>query len=178
GTGTQAGSAIIKGVIDGNALFNTAGLDSGRVVATGTLAMRSGPRNSTFVQVAGGALEAPAPGHEFDLGFELQPRLWGPHAFVGTRSFRATIEHRYFALPSVLDLVGIGIGAFFDYGGAWYAEQDVRLGGNTGLSLLFGSPLGSSAQLGHISAGYRFGGGLADTDARRWVVTAGSGIVF
>jgi len=178
GSGAQFGRAILKGVVDANALFNGAGLDTGRVVATGTLGVRSGARNATFVQVAGGVLEGPAPGQEFDLGFELQPRLWGPHAFVGTRSFRATIEHRYFAFPSLLNLIGIGFGAFVDYGGAWYADQDARLGGNTGVALFFGSPLGSFAQVGHVSAGYRFGGGLSGTGEQRWVITLGSGIVF
>lgn len=177
-SGVPLGRGVLKGVIDGNGLFNSAGLDSGRVVATGTFGISSGDRNATFLQVAGGALEGPAPGQEFDLGFELQPRLWGPHAFVGTRSFRATIEHRYFAFPSLLDIVGIGFGAFVDYGGAWFPDQDSRLGGNTGVALFFGSPLGSFAQVGHISAGYRFGGGISDTDDKRWVVTLGSGIIF
>ncbi len=178
GSGTRVGRAILKGVIDGSALFNSAGLDSGLVVATATAAIRQSEHNTTFFQASGGLQESPRPGREFDLGFERLPRLWGAHAFVGTRTFRATVEHRYFALDNILDLVGLGFGGFIDYGGAWYPDQESRLGGNTGVSVFIGSPLGSFAQVSNVSFGYRFGGGIAETGDSRWVLSLGASIVF
>lgn len=178
GSGVRAGPAILKGSVDANALWNAAGLDSGRVTASGTVALRAADRHTTFLQVSGGVLDRPPPGGEFDLGFEILPRLWGPHAFVGTRSLRATLEHRIFVWDNILNLVGAGFAAFVDYGGAWYAGQDTRFGGNAGLSLFFGSPLGSLAQIVHLSGGYRFGGGIEGSDSSRWAVSLGSGIIF
>ena len=176
--GLRAGPAIIKGVIDGNALFNSAGLDSGTVVATGTVALRVAERHATFLQVSAGAREDPPPGAEFDLGFQVMPRLWGPHAFVGDRTLRMTLEHRFFAIDGILDLLGVGLGAFADYGGAWYEDQDRRMGGNVGLSMFFGAPLTGLAQINHLSGGYRFGGGIEDSGRSGWALTFGTGIVF
>ena len=68
----------------------------------------------------------PKPGDEFDLGFENAPRGWAAHSFVGDKAWWAQIEHRYFAVDKFLNLVGIGFGAFFDYGGAWYDDQSAR----------------------------------------------------
>lgn len=178
GSGVRAGPAILKASLDADALWNSAGLDSGRVTASGTIAVRSAERQTTFLQVSGGVLERPPPGGEFDLGFEILPRLWGPHAFVGTRSLRGTLEHRVFVWDNILNLVGAGFAAFVDYGGAWYEGQDARFGGNAGLSLFFGSPLGSLAQIVHLSGGYRFGGGIEDSESSRWAVSLGSGIIF
>lgn len=178
GSGVRAGPTLLKALVDANGLFNSGGLDSGRVVATGTIAVRTAKRHATFFQVSGGAMESPPPGGEFDLGFEVLPRLWGPHAFVGTRSVRFTFEHRFFAFDNIRDLIGLGVAAFADYGGAWFEDQDARLGGNVGLSFFFGSPLSSLAQVNHISGGYRFGGGIGASGASRWAFTAGSGIIF
>jgi len=178
GSGVRAGPALLKGVVDADALFNSSGLDSGRVVATGTVAVRTAERHATFLQVSGGAMESPPPGGEFDLGFEILPRLWGPHAFVGTRSMRLTFEHRFFALDNIKDLAGVGLATFVDYGGAWFEDQDPRLGGDVGMSVFFGSPLSSLAQVNHISGGYRFGGGIGQSRASRWAFSLGSGIIF
>jgi hypothetical protein len=184
-SGVKTGGLLVKGVIDGNALFNSAGLDSGRVQTIGTAAVQWEKRNSTFVQASGGILDSVRPGQEFDLGFQVMPRLWGPHAFVGTRTWRLTVEHRYYAFDNMLGIMGMGFGAFLDYGGAWYPDERIRpsgvrsssrVGGNTGLSIIFGSNLGSFAQVAHLSAGYRFGGGIAET--KRWAISLGSGIIF
>lgn len=178
GAGARAGGLFLKGRVDASALFDGSAVDSGRVVGIGTAAVKQGPRHATLLRVIGGVQDAPTPGGEFDLGFEVPPRLWGPHAFVGTRTVRGTLEHRFYAWDDLLDLIGLGLAGFVDYGGAWYADQDPRLGGNVGLSLFVGSPLGATAQIAQLSAGYRFGGGLARTEASRWVVSLGSGIVF
>lgn len=177
-SGVRAGPTLLKGSVDANALFNSAGLDSGRVVATGTIAIRTAERHATFLQVSGGVMERPPPGDEFDLGFGVMPRLWEPHAFVGTRSVRATFEHRFFAWDNIGDIIGLGLAGFVDYGGAWYEGQPSRLGGNAGFSMFFGSPLSSFAQVNHVSVGYRFGGGIEDSSLKRWGFSLGSGIIF
>ncbi len=178
GGGTRIGPALLKAGVDLNGLFTRDGLDSGRVVASATAGLKSGERHATFLSVFGGVLDSPPPGGEFDLGFEVLPRLWGPHAFVGTRSIRGTLEHRFYAWDDLLSLVGLGFGAFIDYGGAWYRNQEARLGGDAGFTLFIGSPLGATPQIAHISAGYRFGGGIEESGASRWAVSLGSGIIF
>ena len=178
GSGVQAGPAILKGAIDGQGLFNAAGLDSGYVFASTTAAVRQGARNTTFFNGRAGVKKSPHPGAEFDLGFEVLPRLWGPHAFVGTRTIRMTLEHRSYIYDSVLDLFGLGVGAFVDYGGAWYADQNRPLGGNVGITIFGGSPLSSFAQVTNLNFGYRFGGGIEKTDESRWGFSLGGGIRF
>lgn len=176
--GTQAGDLILKGRVGANALWNAAGLDSGRVSASWTAAVKPAPRHVTFLNVSGGVQENPPPGGEIDLGYRAPPRLWEPHAFTGTRSVSGTLEHRWYVAQEVGSVLGLGAGGFLDYGGAWYRDQDPRYGGNLGLSLFIGSALGSSPQLGQLSIGWRFGDDLARSDADRWVASLQSGLRF
>lgn len=176
--GTQAGGLVLKGRVGANALWNAAGLDSGRVSANWTAAVKPAPRHVTFLNVSGGVQENPPPGGEIDLGYRAPPRLWEPHAFTGTRSVSGTLEHRWYVAQEVGSVLGLGVGGFLDYGGAWYRDQDPRYGGNVGLSLFMGSALGSSPQLGQLSIGWRFGDGLASSDADRWVASLQSGLRF
>ena len=177
-SGTRAGPAILKGILDGAGLFNSAGLDSGYIYGSGTAAVRATDRNTTFLQATGAVAESPRPGSEYDIGFQVLPRLWGPHAFVGTRTFQATLEHRAYLVDNFHNLFGIGVGAFVDYGGAWYPDQETRLGGNVGFTVFGGSPLSSFAQVTNLNVGYRFGGGIAGSETSRWAFSAGGGIRF
>lgn len=177
-SGRRAGSAILKGYVDGGGLFNSAGLDSGYVYGSGTAAVRTTDRNTTFLRAIGGVQESPRPGSEHDIGFQILPRLWGPHAFIGTRTIQATLEHRSYLVDNFVNLTGIGVGAFVDYGGAWYPDQDSRLGGNIGVTVFGGSPLSSFAQVTNLNLGYRFGGGIADSERSRWAFSAGGGLRF
>ena len=77
-------------------------------------------------------MQDPPPGEEFDLGFNVPPRSYQPHAFVGTRSIWGTIEQRWYVWDNVLNLLGVGFAAFADYGGAWYNGQERRWGGAVG----------------------------------------------
>ena len=178
GAGGRTGPLLVKARIDANGLFNSAGLDSGRVVGVATAALQPAPRHVTLLRVIGGVLDNPPPGREFDLGFEVDPRLWGPHAFVGTRTLRGTLEHRIYAWDELLSVIGLGFGAFLDYGGAWYQDQDRRFGGNAGLSMFFGSPASATVKITQLSGGYRFGGGIGGSGESRWVFTFGTGIIF
>ncbi|MCY3698883.1 MAG: hypothetical protein OXH46_04470 [Gemmatimonadetes bacterium] len=177
-SGRRAGPAILKGALDGGGLFNSAGLDSGYVFGTGTAAIRETERNTTFLQASAGIQERPRPGSEHDIGFQVLPRLWGPHAFVGTRTMRATLEHRSYLVDNFYNLFGLGVGAFVDYGGAWYPDQGRRMGGNVGVTVFGGSPLSSFAQVTNLNIGYRFGGGIGDSERSRWAFSAGGGLRF
>ncbi|UCC83207.1 MAG: hypothetical protein JSW46_20020 [Gemmatimonadota bacterium] len=175
----QSGFALPNGFLQStlkaNGLFNDAGLDSGQVVLDVTFGLKPAPRHSTAVYVRGGMQENPAPGNEFDLGFEVPPRSWEPHSFVGTRMVWGTIEHRWFVWDALLDLISLGFAAFIDYGGAWYPDQEKRFGGNIGIGLRQGGALSTAARTGRLDLGYRFGEGITEG---RWVLTFGAGINF
>lgn len=176
--GGAAGPALLRGRLVAGGLLDGGRVDSGRVVASASAALLPAERHVTFLETAGGMQRDPYPGRAFDLGFLSGPRLWPPHAFSGTRMARVTLEHRWYALERLLDVLGLGVGAFLDYGGAWYGGDDARLGGNAGLSLLFGWRLGPAARVGQIAAGYRFGGGIGSGGGERWAVSLGSGVAF
>ena len=173
--GVSTGPVMLRADIVANGLFNSAGLDSGKVVAAVTGAILPGNRHATLLRVQGGILSNPAPGNEFDLGFSVGLRGFEPHSFVGTRAFWGTLEHRWYALPRILDQFGLGIAGYFDFGGAWFADQDSRWGSELGIGLRTSSRLGPNAESGRIDLGYLIGPGIAGS---RLVISAGSSIRF
>ena len=94
---------------------------------------------------------------------------------MGDKAWWAQIEHRYFAVDNFLNLVGIGFGAFFDYGGAWYDDQSSRTGGSIGGGLRLGSALSTVAMTGRIDIVYKIGDNVTGD---RWVFAFGSGFAF
>lgn len=175
GTGARTGPVFLRFDISANALFTSAGVDSGRVVLNVSAAAKPGLRHVVLFGFVGGVLDNPPPGSEFDLGFDRAPRSFDPHSFVGTRAATGTIEYRWYIWDSLLDLFGLGVAGFLDYGGAWYPEQDPRSGGNVGLGLRTGSARASGAQTGRIDFGYRFG---PEVTGSRWVFSLGTGFNF
>lgn len=173
--GMSSGPFLIRAALLANGLFNSAGLDSGRVVGSMTAAVLSGTRHSTLLNVNGGLLESPAPGREFDLGFTTSPRSFEPHAFVGTRALWGTLEHRWYALPRIFDQFGAALAGYFDFGGAWYGDQDARWGAEVGIGLRASSRLSASAESSRIDLGYRLGEGFS---GGRLVLTVGTGFTF
>ncbi|KPJ92323.1 MAG: hypothetical protein AMS18_07665 [Gemmatimonas sp. SG8_17] len=174
-TGVSLGPnfALLEGRANG--LFTSAGLDSGRVWVGFTMAARPFPRNATVLHFEFGAYENTPPGTEFDLGHGAGPRLFGPHAFTGTRAVWGALEHRSFLIDEILGLLGIGLAAFVDYGGAWYPDQPSRLGGNVGAGLRIGATRATGPNVGRIDFGYRFGDG---TEGKRWALSFGQGFTF
>ncbi len=144
--GMTTGPLLLRAAVLANGLFNAGGLDSGRVVASVTGGYLGGDRHATLLHVQGGVLEAPSPGREFDLGFSAPPRSFEPHAFVGTRALWGTLEHRWYALPSIFDQFGAALAGYFDFGGAWYEEQDARWGADFGVGLRTSSRLAAGAE--------------------------------
>ena len=175
GTGVRTGPVFLRFDILANALFTSAGVDSGRVVLNVSAAAKPGLRHAVLFRFVGGVLDNPPPGSEFDLGFDRAPRSFDPHSFVGTRAATGTVEYRWYVWDSLLGLFGLGVAGFLDYGGAWYPEQDPRSGGNVGIGLRTGSARGSGAQTGRIDFGYRFG---PEVTGSRWVFSLGTGFSF
>jgi hypothetical protein len=168
-------NGFVWGSLDANARLTADGVDSSRVVVNVAAGLKEAPRHATVIQIQAGALDNTAPGSEFDLGFSTAPRSWQPHAFVGDREFWISAEHRWFLWDSVLNLFGIGVAGFVDYGGAWYTDQDYRAGGNVGIGLRQGSALATTATMGRIDLGYKIG---QDVTGSRWVFAAGAGFIF
>lgn len=174
-TGIVSGRGWVWTSIEANYLWNAAVQDSGRVIFNVAGGFKMAERHSTAIQVQLGRLWNPAPGNEFDLGFENAPRGWEAHSFVGTRMWWAQIEQRFFAVDKFLNLVGIGFGAFFDYGGAWYDDQSSRSGGSIGAGLRLGSALSTVAMTGRADIVYKIGDNITGD---RWVFAFGSGFAF
>jgi hypothetical protein len=160
----------------GQGLYASGGLDSGRVRVSVTLADQRLPRQTWVLFAEGALMERPKPGDEFDLWLERRgPRLFGAHAFTGTRMAWGTLENRILIEDDYAGLLGVGIAPFVDWGGAWYADQSSRSGGNVGLSLRLGPSRSARAEAGEIAVGYRFGQGWG---SRHWAVAVRKGFVF
>jgi len=54
-------------------------------------------------------------------------------------------------------MVGLGLAPFVDYGGAWFANETSRLGGDAGVALRFGPTRAVRGDAGELAVGYRFG---------------------
>ncbi|HXF95298.1 MAG TPA: hypothetical protein VNI61_04280 [Gemmatimonadales bacterium] len=168
------GFAALRGQASG--VLTASGLDSARVRASLTVADQNLPRQTWVLFLEGGVARGPKPGGEFDPWMEQRgPRLFGAHAFTGTRLLWGTVENRILLADNVWGLVGVGLAPFLDYGGAWYADQRPRLGGNVGLSLRLGPTRSVRAEAGEIAVGVRFGRGWGDGP---WAVAVRKGFVF
>jgi hypothetical protein len=168
-------SAFVRLTVQASGLLTPAGLDSGRVNAGLTLASRMIPRQATVLHVEAGVQKNPYPGTEFDLGHGLGPRAFKPHAFTGTRAIWGIAEHRVFVLDDLLGLLGVGFAGFADYGGAWYADEDPRFGGDVGIGLRIGATRATGPNVGRLDLAYQFGDGVT---GRRWVVSFGQAYEF
>jgi len=153
-----------------------AGLDSGRVEGAVTVASQFLPRQTFIIHAEGGAAENPAPGGEYDLWDSRRgPRLFGAHVFTGTRRAWAMIEDRIVVADDWLGLMGVGVATFVEWGGAWYAADPRRLGGNAGLALRIGPTRSARASTVEIAGGWRFGTGW---DAKRWALAVRTAFRF
>ncbi|MDH5642785.1 MAG: hypothetical protein OEY63_01190, partial [Gemmatimonadota bacterium] len=157
------------------ALFNGAGLDSGRVRGSATIAVQPLTRQATFVHVEAGMQKNVFPGSEFDLGHARGPRGFGPHTFVGDRTVWGTLEHRVFLADNFADLFGIGFAGFVDYGGAWFAGSSRQVGGSIGGGLRLGMSRASARNVARLDLSHLFGDGWTN---KRWVVSFGRGFAF
>ena len=157
-------------------VFTGAGLDSGRVEGALTIASQFLPRQTLILHAEGGAAENPAPGGQYDLWDTRRgPRLFGAHVFTGTRRAWAVLEDRIVVADDWLGLMGVGVATFVEWGGAWYAADPRRLGGNAGLALRIGPTRSARASTVEIAGGWRFGTGW---DAKRWALAVRTAFRF
>jgi hypothetical protein len=187
-SGLSVGRSFAKIQVRASGLFNSAGLDSGQVWAGATIAARILPRHATVFHIEGARRRGTPPGQEYALGHGNGPRAFGPNAFTGDAMVWGSLEHRAFLLDEVFGLLGIGLAAFVDYGGAWFRgpsaasgslavpAEPARLGGNVGLGLRLGATRSTGQNVGRFDVAYRFGDGIRD--GKRWVVSFGRGFAF
>ena len=170
----HGGFAVLRAQAGG--VLTGAGVDSGRVIGSVTVASQNLPRQSLILHLEGGMLRGPKAGDEFDLWRDNKgPRLFGAHAFTATRMMWIALEDRVVVKDEVWGLFGVGLAPFLDYGGAWYPDEPARLGGNVGLALRLGPTRLTITDVGQFALGYRFGKGFS---GRHWAFTAAGNIAY
>jgi hypothetical protein len=167
------GFAVVEGAAQG--LVTSAGVDSGSVQLAGTLAWVPSPVHLAVVHASAGMVRDPLPGSEFDLGLGVGPRAFRQHAFTGDRAFFTTAEYRWGALTDFLNVVDVGIAAFGDYGGAWYAGERRRTGWDVGVGLRLGASRAPDLEANRIDLAYRSGN---DREPAGWVLVVAKGFTF
>ncbi|MFN2326594.1 MAG: BamA/TamA family outer membrane protein, partial [Gemmatimonadales bacterium] len=132
-------------------------------------------KHFAVVHGAIGVQRNPFPGQEFDLGLGLGPRAARAHAFSGDRAFFTTAEYRYSVADEVLRLTGLGVAAFVDYGGAWYAGSPRRTGVHAGIGLRLASSRSPGVEALRIDVARRFRG---PGEPGSWALVIGKGFPF
>ncbi|HXG95589.1 MAG TPA: hypothetical protein VNJ06_00600 [Gemmatimonadales bacterium] len=172
----------------GFALLNLAanGLDTTRTLGQLTVVSQNIPGHTLIVHAEGGVVTHPKPGREFDpWNLQRGPRLFGAHAFTGTRTTWFVFEDRVLVADGILGLMAVGVAPFLDYGGAWYADEPARQGepareparqfGDAGLALRLGPTRAVRGDVAEMAFGYRFGQGMP---GKRWAFTVRKGFSF
>lgn len=157
-----------------NALHTDRG-DSSTTLLGGTAGWVVGTRHVLVAHAEAGWKEGVAPGEEFDLGLGFGPRAFGSHAFTGDRQYFAIGEYRYTLNPDLWGLVGLGLAAFADHGGAWYQGDTHRTGTDLGLGLRIGPSRATSLSVVRVDVARRF---ATDRQGAGWVLVVGKGFPF
>jgi len=173
GAAFPGGFLILDAIADG--LYASAGLDSGGVVLSGTLAWRSDSNSLLTLHADGGWLRNPAPGEEFDIGLRNGPRAFGIHSFTGDQAFFTTAEYRRLVVPRVAGLFAVGLAGFVDYGGAWWRDEPRRTGTDVGVGLRLGFLRAPIGDLARIDVAWRFAN---DAKSDGVVLAIGKGFAF
>ena len=173
----RGGFAVVRAGGHGVFAGGGGGLDSGRVGARLTVGSQNLPRQSLVLHVEAAAAHNPAPGDEYDFWTDRRsgPRLFGAHAFTGTRLVWVTLEDRILIDRAFYGLFGIGVAPFIDWGGIWYPGDARRTGGNVGVALRLGPTRAVTGDPAEIAVGVRFGAGF---DGNPWALTIRRAIRF
>jgi hypothetical protein len=158
-----------------NGLVTGAGVDSGSVVLKGNLVVQPNTKNAIIVGGFVGRQKNPVPGRQFDLGLVYGLRAYPLHAFVGDRGFLVAAEYRWTFTENFGGLLGLALGTFVDYGGAWYAGESPRTGADLGAGLRFGPSRSASPVLFRLDLAYRF---EAAPFTAGWSIVFGQGFTF
>ena len=174
-TGFQFPGGLAYADLVASGMYTSGGLDSGQVFVGATVALMPAVRHQLIVHGEIGALRNPLAGTEFDLGLGAGPRAFTQHAFTGDREFFATAEYRYTVTPEFFKVVGIGLAAFVDHGGAWWSGDPHRSGWDYGLGLRLGASRAPELDANRIDVAWRVAQpGLPGG----WVLAVGKGFVF
>jgi len=168
-------SAFLTGDARLAAIYRSSGLDSGTALLGTTAGWSDGRRHTLVAHGEVGWKENMAPGEEFDLGLGVGPRAFGNHAFTGDRELFFTGEYRFTANPDLWGLVGLGVAAFVDHGGAWYAGSATRTGTDAGFGLRIGPSRATSLSVLRVDLAHRFS---TDRQQAGWVLVIGKGFPF
>jgi len=150
-------------------------VDSGSVHLGGLTVIQPKTRHLAVLYAGQGWQKSPMSGGEFDLGLLVGPRGFGAHQFTGDRAFFASAEYRYTVAEEVLRSAGVGLAAFADYGGAWFAGSERRTGYSVGVGLRFGVTIDSGLEPLRVDLARVGGTGL---ERPRWEIAIGKGFVF
>jgi len=152
------------------------GLDSTRTRGEVTVVSQNLRRHTLIAHAEGGILSHVRPGAEFDPWLDQHgPRLFGIHNFTGTRMTWFVFEDRILLADNILGLMAFGLAPFLDYGGAWYADEPARQGGDAGISLRLGPTRAVRGEAAEFAFGYRFGQGVR---GKRWGISLRKGFSF
>lgn len=172
GTRIGAGYATVAAAAVGRL---AGGLDSGTVRVAGTVALIPAARQALVLRAQAGWKRNPVPGEEFDVGLGFGPRAFPIHAFTGDRLVLLGAEHRWTLAEEAFGLLGLGVAAFGEWGGAWYGGQRRRTGGNAGMGLRWAFTRGSESGARRVDLVYRFAN---DRLPAGWSVVLGEGFAF
>ncbi len=174
GAPIPGGFGFVAGSVGG--IYSAAGLDSGTALVAATAVIKpAGDRQRLLLHAEGSWSKGVAIGSEFDLGFGLGPRAFPSHSFTGDRAWFATAEYRYLIFPDLAKLAGVGIAAFADRGGAWFAGSPERSGTDVGVGLRIGPTRQADLRTMRIDVARRFAN---DVQPAGWVVVVGKGFTF
>ncbi len=158
-----------------NGRFTKAGLDSGSVFVAGTMALKPFRDHLLLVHARAGWIEAPRPGTEYDYGLVEGPRAYRTHAFTGDRAVFMTGEYRVILPRAVLGLANVGVAAFGDYGGAWFAGSPSRYGSSVGVGMRWGINRSAGLSPSRLDLAYR---GATEVLPGGWVISVGRGLTI
>lgn len=176
--GAVMGARIPAGFVQVQALasgVHSGGPDSSTVEAALLSVVQPDDRHLVVGFAAAGRRENQPFGVEYDLGLGYALRAFPAHAFTGDRQYLLNAEYRWLVLPRVLGLVGLGVAAFMDHGGAWFEGSGRRTGTDAGLGLRIGSIRSAASLIGRLDLAYRFAN---DREPAGWVVSLGRGFAF
>jgi hypothetical protein len=170
----RRGFAVLRAAA--SEVFTTGLPDSGRVAGAFTVASQNLRNQTLILHVEAAERRRAKPGNEFDLwNSQNGPRVFGIHQLTGTRMAWLALEDRVLVADDLWGLMGVGVAPFLDYGGAWYADEPARLGGDVGLSLRIGPTRAVRGDVAEFALGYRFGEGFSGS---RWGVTVRKGVHY
>lgn len=174
-TGQRIPVGFVLEHFEANGLLTSVGVDSGAITAGVTAVFQAGERHMAVLHADGGVRSNPYPGEEFDLGLGYGARAYPAHAFTGDRYYITSAEYRYIIVPNAFGLYAVGLAAFVDQAGAWFAGSPARSGTDAGLGLRFGSLRSPTGGMIRIDLAFR-----AATSAQpaQWVIAVGKGFAF